>query len=228
MKLYCPVCKNDIIKNNIIEDRRVVPMSNGVKIITPICAKCGTRIKLRNIESNISNKHEMYLVSGPCASGKSTIGKYIQQHYPFVFLDGDAISKRVNYDIRSGIINNRSGYLCHEELLDTALILNALGSSVFMSYVVNEQELLWYRKRLEQYSIDLQFFVLLPERSVCIKRDMQRECWTAGEEYIDKWYGEQKLLVEHHPGYCINNGNECVEKTVEKILSKSFSRFSSH
>ena len=94
-----------------------------------------------------------------------------------------------------------------------------------MSYVVNEQELLWYRKRLEQYSIDLQFFVLLPERSVCIKRDMQRECWTAGEEYIDKWYGEQKLLVEHHPGYCINNGNECVEKTVEKILSKSFSRF---
>jgi len=43
-------------------------------------------------------------------------------------------------------------------------------------YVINQEVLRWYHKGLERYQITPVFRVLVPDRDVCLQRDIDREC----------------------------------------------------
>ena len=51
------------------------------------------------------------------------------------------------------------------------------------------------------------------ERKVCFQRDMDRECWTAGAEYVDRWYDEQRAYIQTAPEICIDSSQENLEDT---------------
>lgn len=60
------------------------------------------------------------------------------------------------------------------------------------------------------------FKILLPERTVCFERDISRKGWTAGAEFIDKWYEQQAQLGAEIPGSIIDNSKETLEETVAR------------
>lgn len=57
------------------------------------------------------------------------------------------------------------------------------------------------------------FRVLIPNREVCLQRDLDRECWTAGAEYVDRWYDEQRAYLETEPGACVDSSEETLADT---------------
>ena len=70
-----------------------------------------------------------------------------------------------------------------------------------------------YIDGLASYKITPTFRVLVPERSVCLQRDIDRECWTAGAEYVDRWYDEQRAYLITDPEICVDSSQETMEDT---------------
>ena len=61
-------------------------------------------------------------------------GKFISWSIPI--FSGNAVSKRVNWEIRNQRIKNRSGYLVHREVIETMKVVLGLGYSVIVTYII--------------------------------------------------------------------------------------------
>lgn len=212
----CNVCGSNLIENHVLETAIIPPMKNGSRIIMPLCVKCGTKIEVSNVLNNITSMQKVILISGTVGAGKTTIGQYIENKFKYVFIDGDAVSKKVNYfaKIDSTVANDE--YICHSETIRTMLITLGLGYNVVVGYVFNIGDITKYINCLSKYNIIPTFRVLVPSRDTCIKRDTERQCWTAGVEFIDKWHSEQQSYKSINLDACIDNSFETVEETVMK------------
>jgi adenylylsulfate kinase-like enzyme len=211
----CSVCGSDLIKQHILETKVISPMKNGSRIIAPSCTTCGTPIIVENVLNNISSKQKVILISGTAGAGKSTIGQYIENKFNYIFIDGDAVSKKLNYIMKIDPTIKRDEYICHTETINTMLITLGLGYNVVVGYVFNINDAEKYKNYLSEYNINPVFRVLLPNRDICITRDKERFCWTAGVEFVDKWYLEQELYKGINLNICIDNSLETVEETVK-------------
>ena len=116
---------------------------------------------------------------------REEFGKFISWSIPI--FSGNAVSKRVNWEIRNQRIKNRSGYLVHREVIETMKVVLGLGYSVIVTYIIEWEVLEDYLLPLKKSGLQPVFRILLPERKVCIDRDILRKGWTAGPEFIDKW-----------------------------------------
>ena len=128
-------------------------------------------------------------------------GKFISWSIPI--FSGNAVSKRVNWEIRNQRIKNRSGYLVHREVIETMKVVLGLGYSVIVTYIIEGEVLEDYLLPLKKSGLQPVFRILLPKRKVCIDRDISRKGWAAGPEFIDKWYEQQVWLGAKMPGSII-------------------------
>lgn len=141
-------------------------------------------------------------------------GKFISWSIPI--FSGNAVSKRVNWEIRNQRIKNRSGYLVHREVIETMKVVLGFGYSVIVTYIIEGEVLEDYLLPLKKSGLQPVFRILLPKRKVCIDRDISRKGWAAGPEFIDKWYEQQVWLGAKMPGSIIDSSNESLEETVDR------------
>lgn len=210
----CPACGADVRAHHTLVRADITPVRDGSRIIHPCCAECGTEIDESTVAGSISGARRVIVISGPVGAGKSTIGRYLEEHYGLVFIDGDAVSKRVNHLSRLDPARERPDF--YDETLRTVMVTLGLGDDVVVGYVFEAQHLRAYRERLEPHGIEPLMRVLLPSRDVCLQRDIERPCWTAGAEFVDRWYAQQQALCEAEPGLRVDNSAETVEETVER------------
>lgn len=209
--MNCPECGSNLLHCHKHIDDTVSPMKNKSKIIYPKCSVCGHLIQVLEIEENISVSRNVLLISGTAGAGKSALGQLIESKSDYIFIDGDAISKRVNHYARLDPSAAVPDY--QKETIRTMLVLLGLGYDVVVGYVINQEVLRWYREGLARYQITPVFRVLVPERNVCLQRDIDRECWTAGTEYVDRWYDEQRAYLRTDPEICIDSSQEALAFT---------------
>ena len=145
---------------------------------------------------------------------REEFGKFISWSIPI--FSGNAVSKRVNWEIRNQRIKNRSGYLVHREVIETMKVVLGLGYSVIVTYIIEWEVLEDYLLPLKKSGLQPVFRILLPKRKVCIDRDISRKGWAAGPEFIDKWYEQQVWLGAKMPGSIIDSSNESLEETVDR------------
>ena len=126
--MNCSYCGAELKKNHILEFQEAVVMENGDKIISPCCSVCKHTICSQDVSAGINGGQKVILLSGPCGAGKSSIGRYISQKYGYIHIDGDSVSKRVNWEIRNYRVKDRSGYLVHREVIETMKVVLGLGS----------------------------------------------------------------------------------------------------
>ena len=162
--MNCPECGSNLLHCNKLIDDAVSPMKNKSKIIYPKCSICGHPIEVHEIDENISENRKVLLISGTAGAGKTALGQLIESKSDYIFIDGDAISKRVNHYAR---------------LIPVTPV----------------------------------FRVLVPDRDVCLQRDLDRDCWTAGAEYVDRWFDEQRAYLKTDPEICIDSSKETLEET---------------
>lgn len=100
--------------------------------------------------------------------------QYIENRYKYVSIDGDAVSKRLNYmmKIAPTIINDE--YICHIETIRTMFIVLGLGYNIVTGHVFNIEDMQKYKNSLAKYSITPTIRVLVDTRDICIERDKGR------------------------------------------------------
>lgn len=216
----CAKCGNSIIFNHVLIDDRIPEMSNRDKIIAPRCKKCLERLDVDSKWHSTDKEQKVILITGVCGSGKSSLGRALEEKTGFIHIDGDAVSKRVNWDIRKGYLEKRSGYLVFDELLNTIQVVLQLGYSVVATYVFSEEMIDRYEAKFNELRIKSDVLILKTKKDVCIERDKHRECWTAGEEFIEKWYDEQEELAKSDRWIVIDNSFESLNETVQKVLER--------
>ncbi|WP_147332371.1 MULTISPECIES: hypothetical protein [Eisenbergiella] len=145
---------------------------------------------------------------------REEFGKFTSWSIPI--FSGNAVSKRVNWEIRNHRIKDRSGYLVHGEVIETMKVVLRFGYSVIVTYIIEWEVLEDYLLPLKKSGLQPVFRILLPERKICIDRDISRKGWTAGPEFIDKWYEQQAWLGAKMPGSIIDSSNESLEETVDR------------
>lgn len=214
----CPICNSNILRCYRLIDDTVLPMTNKSKIIYPRCSVCNHILQVSDVEEAISVSRKVLLISGTAGSGKTALGQLIESKSDYIFLDGDAISKRVNYYTK---LDSATAMIYYQkETIRTMLVLLGLGYDVVAGYVINLEALQWYWEGLAPYKIKPIFRVLVPETKVCLQRDIDRECWTAGAAYIDMWYDEQRAYLQTHPDMCIDSSQETLETTFNNHFLK--------
>ena len=209
--MKCPKCSSDLLHDHKLIDDTVSPMKNKSIIIYPNCSACGHPIQVEDVEANINGNRKVLLISGTAGAGKTALGQYIESKSDYIFIDGDAVSKRVNHYARLNPSATTPDY--QKETLRTMLVLLGLGYNVVVGYVINQEVLRWYHNELGRYQITPIFRVLVPDRDVCLQRDIDRECWTAGAEYVDRWFDEQRAYLKTDSEICIDSSQETLADT---------------
>lgn len=210
----CPKCSCDLLQNHNLVDDCVIPMKNNSRIIYPKCSSCGRPIQVNDVETGISSCRKVLLISGTAGAGKTALGQLIESRSDYIFIDGDAISKRINHYARTNPDLSVPDY--QKETIRTMMVLLSLGYDVVVGYVISPEVLSWYYEELSKYHIKFNFRILVPDRSVCIRRDIERECWTAGVEFVDRWYDEQREYLTTNPDLCIDTSQESLEESFQK------------
>lgn len=155
------------------------------------------------------------IVTGPCASGKTTITSLIAENHPFIRICGDDIKHELYPDIVHIQEHPDKLKQVASEIVERARKHFENGEHVVIDYIVLAQERLEEYKRL--FSDHLQIRVLLAHRASIIQRDELRECWTAGEACVDQLYESFTQLkdfigAEHY----IDSSEETPEETYVK------------
>lgn len=215
--MFCTKCKSDLLENHILEDNTIPAMSNKSKIIYPKCSICNTPIKLLEVSKNINDSKKVLLITGTAAAGKTSLGQLIESRSDYIFIDGDAIQKRANYFAKQDPSYKVDFYV---ENIETMLILLALGKNVVVGYIIYGEKLKMYTDELAKYNITPTFRVLVPERSICVQRDIDRECWTGGEKWVDEWYDDMRSFLTTDKSVCIDNSNETLDETFNNHFVK--------
>jgi len=199
-----------MITHHTLADPDVPPMSNKSTILSPRCANCGYIIQLSDVATNIKKDQKVLLITGTAGSGKTALGQLIERSSDYLFIDGDAVQKRVHHLARRdpGVTTD-----CQAETIRTMLIALGLGYNVAVGYIIVGDTLAQYTQELAVFGITPTFRVLVPERSVCLQRDAARDCWTAGERWVDQWYDEMRGYLITHPECCIDSSAETLDQT---------------
>src|SRR3989338_1823515 len=93
----CPKCYSNLMHCHNLSDDTISPMTNKSKIIYPKCSACNHIIQVPDIEENIAVSRKVLLISGTAGAGKTALGQFIESKSDYIFIDGDAVSKRVNH-----------------------------------------------------------------------------------------------------------------------------------
>lgn len=215
--MFCTKCNSNLLINHLLEDHIIPPMSNKSKIIYPKCSLCGQPIQLCDVSKNIKENQKVLLITGTAAAGKTSIGQLIEINHDYIFIDGDAIQKRENYFRKQNPDYKVNFYA---QTINTMLILLALGYNVVVGYIIYGETLKMFVDETAKYGITPIFRVLVPERNVCIQRDIARECWTGGEKWVDEWYNDMRSFITTDKSICIDNSYETLEETYNKYFVK--------
>jgi hypothetical protein len=211
--MFCPNCQSDLLTHHILEDRDIPPMRNKSRIIHPKCSGCGRPIRRSDVDQSIAGNRKVLLITGTAGAGKTALGQLIESRVHYVFIDGDAVQKCVNHFAKSDPSMKRD---YQAATIDTMIIALGLGYDVVVGYIITKETLKLYTSALAEYSLVPTFRVLVPERKICLERDIARDCWTAGEVWVDQWYEEMLSYVTTHRSLCIDSSNETLEETFTK------------
>jgi len=221
IKCLCPNCGANLLDSHFLDDFDVRPTRNKSRIIHPSCSFCHHFIQLSDVSKNINKNRNVLLITGTGGAGKSSLGQLIESETSYIFIDGDSVSRRESHYARLNpnvvqLSRDNEG-LCTLETINTMMVVCALGYNVVVGYLIETPTILsMYENELNKYSIKPIFRVLMPNLDICIKRDLERDCWTAGEKWVNKPYDKIHHFLSTHPSCCLDTSYESLDETFKR------------
>ena len=118
----------------------------------------------------------MMILTGTCASGKTTTAEVLMSRYGFVALDSDCVRRVIEH--KTGLAKvEYNGPEMFEEILNTIDILLTLQKDIALSHVILPNELDQYHDMFEERELPYMMFVLQPNHETAVARSQTRTCW---------------------------------------------------
>jgi hypothetical protein len=191
----------------------------------PWCRACGARALFTPPPAGASALPEsprsrgeppsVLLLSGSCASGKTTVSRILAERHGLVQIDGDWVLA-----LRRAELGKSVDYIeIDADLRRMAHGVTWLGMSVVIAHVVLPGALPGYQRYFDNHRIPWRPVVLMPDRAVLLERATARETWPRATPafWIDTF---RDALLQGSAGLraCYyDNGSETPEQTAETI-----------
>ncbi len=158
------------------------------------------------------------IVTGPCASGKTTTTQLMSNRLKAELINGDNVRNEMYPDI--DFITEHPEKLKQVKSKIFALSEKNFteGKTTITDYVILGEEYLM--RFMDRFKDRLVIKVLFPEKQVTSNRDKERECWTSGPEMIEFLYTKftklQELIgIENY----MDNGAQSPQETADALLN---------
>lgn len=164
---------------------------------------------------------DVLILTGPGGSGKTTIGKMLEEQHGYAYLDGDREDTAFFPNGRQWLPEHAESLSkAHEKILRAAKELHDRGKNVVVDYIIFGRYLEFFEMFRKQFNGDLRIKVLMPSKTAMMKRDRERECWTTGEDRIaavsKEFLSIRDAIGEEH---FIDSTAQTPEKTLRAVLS---------
>lgn len=186
----------------------------------PWCRACGRRALFHEGEGPPAPvphppTARVLLLSGTCASGKSTVSYLLSERYGLAQIDGDWI-----LDLRRRELGRKvSLEETHESMLAMAVGMVALGRSAVIAHVILPQALAWYRAHLAARRIVHRAVVLMPPMDTLLERNRTRDCWPqpTPEYWVHKFVDGLRAGPESVHALFYDNSRETADETAQRL-----------
>lgn len=220
IRWYCPKC-------GLINNEQIVLYHEGLKKhkikilpILPTCHLCGSEIDFAPKGTN-TGKQKVILLTGTCASGKTTTAEMLMQRYGFEGIDGDSAMNVVKHKLGLDKLEF-NGTEVFDEIVHQIDILLALQKDIVLSHVIMPGDIERYRKVMQKRNVSYMFFLLQPDYSSALARSKARTCFpnVTPEEWVRYFYDELSILLQHkHTDVVIfDNSRYSVIESADKII----------
>ncbi|MFA4941289.1 MAG: AAA family ATPase [Patescibacteria group bacterium] len=129
---------------------------------------------------------KVLILTGPGGAGKTTIADLLVKRRGFNKVDGDYLDSEFFPEGRHWVPENfKKLKQAHDKIFaETKKIFNQGENNVVIDYIIFGHYLEFFKKFKKEFGDNLEIKVLFPTKEETIKRDKERECWTAGIERI--------------------------------------------
>ena len=213
----CPNC-GEITKYILHNDRVEQQKRTSIKPILPTCMVCGAEISIRH--SPVHNPDTMLIVlTGTCASGKSTTAEVLIARHGFYCIDGNCVSDviRHKYGITRFVFN---GIEMLREIEHEIDILLSLKQNIVLSHIITPSDLPAYREMFHSRGLNHIVFVLQPRYPIAVMRSRERNVFQTitGEEWVKHFHDVMNDFMPGDDVVILDNSELDAEACVEKIL----------
>jgi len=189
-----------------------------VRTLDPTCCRCNAPVSFDAATDGLGDPGgHVLVISGTCASGKTTISDVLAQQYGFVQLDGDWPPSKRKAEKGTSIGFNEA----HNELLALAEGIVHLSHDVVIAHVVLPEWVPHYERYLVERGISHRIVILMPRMDVILDRNETRECWWTERGIIERFHDALLAGDGHVQGLFYDNGEETAEETANRLATLS-------
>jgi adenylate kinase family enzyme len=158
-------------------------------------------------------KNKVVLISGPCASGKSTLGKILASNYGYIHIDGDTVWHKVKQTNKKIHWNE-----IHDEIMLQSIEFSQ--SNIVITHLIPPDVFPEYEAFYNERSISFEIMILMPPKDIIMKRNQTRTCWKhpTPEDFIDSFYFVFTDAQNKYGQYFVSNSESTPEETIKRWL----------
>lgn len=219
----CPKC-GVISKADIkLYNEALRKQSFKISPILPCCLNCGSEIIVKNNEL-AKKENKLILLTGTCASGKSSTAEILMEKYNYGAIDTDCVMQVVKYKLNIQKIEHNTPEM-YEEICNEIDILTMLDKDIVLSSVITTEDIDVYRRIFKARNINYKIFLLQPDYNTAVERSKKRTCHKSitPEVWVKYFYDKSKELENQKSDDLIifDNTNYSVEESAEFIINNT-------
>ncbi|MCX6779457.1 MAG: AAA family ATPase [Candidatus Magasanikbacteria bacterium] len=165
---------------------------------------------------------KVLILTGPGGSGKTTIADLLVERCGFTKIDGDRLDTEFFPNGGQWFPENLDKLkLAHKKIFDETKkeFINS-GKNTVLDYIIFGDYSVFLEMFKREFGNNLEIKVLFPTQEETVKRDKERECWTAGVERISEVRAEfEKVRGLIDNDSFIDTTNQTPVETVKKYFS---------
>lgn len=213
----CPNCgyvANIELHHSGVKQRKRI----SIRPILPSCAACETEVRLYHSTTH-RTATRLIVLTGTCASGKSTTAEELVAGHGFYGIDGNCVRDVVRYKYgRTDFAFN--GVEMVQEIAQEIDILLALQKDIVLSHVILPEDLHIYREMFLVRGLCYKIFVLQPQYAAAVSRSKERRGFPSPtpQDWVKHFHDAMCSYRPECDVVIFDNTYLSVEASAEKIL----------
>jgi hypothetical protein len=209
----CPRC-GDLAAVDIAPYREGV-FNAASRRFDPRCRSCEGRATFDTLRCDAGPTAPVLVLSGSCASGKTTLSYLLSEHYGFVQIDGDYVLERHRSEEQRRVDADE----IHPYLLTMAEGFARLGRPVALAHIVPPHLIPHYQAWLKERHIAHRIVIIMPRMPVLLERNEIRVCWPKAtpEHWVRKFHDDYLNAPEPIKALFYDNSDETPDQTATAL-----------